>query len=288
MTPRRRSISFLHLSVMIILCRSQTAAAQGNGRTDNRFVNPPAANSAANPVWVLGEQQTISWATTLTAYNISMWQQSLSQESGSMMANIFCTFRSASVPSRGRELTMKPKSEAQVEDKGVTNFTWMVQTYGFGLEHSPIFFFWINANTPKGFTSNYFNITDKARTTSASIFHTASSTSNPTTTSLSSTTSSPPTLTPQTPPPPSESGLDSTAKIALGVGIGVGLPALALLAALTGLKYRQSKKSKRPPPPIHLEYTTLPPRREAPASPPKEIHGTQVSEWCSELPDRRY
>ncbi|KAB8229415.1 uncharacterized protein BDW43DRAFT_303158 [Aspergillus alliaceus] len=243
--------------------------AQGNGKSSNRFVNPPAADSAENPIWVLGEQQEISWVTTLTAFNVSMWQQSISQRSGANMGNIF----------------------SQVHNTGVTNFTWTVHTYGFSLEDSPIFFFWINTNTPEGFTSNYFNITEKARITSASTFYTATSIFEPksTTSPNSSSASTTPSLPTETSPASaSEPGLDSTAKIALGVGVGVGVPAVLLLGALTCLKYCQSQSGKSKTPTVHPEFATIPPRNQAPPSPPKEVAGSQVPEWYPELPDRPY
>lgn len=62
---------------------------------NNRFINPPAANSVDNPVWVLGETQVISWKTTLPVFNVSFWQQSLSQESGASAGNIFCMYESS-------------------------------------------------------------------------------------------------------------------------------------------------------------------------------------------------
>ena len=92
MNNRRPLSLLLHIFLIIMLCGPQIALAQGNGKSNpNRFVNPPAADSAENPIWVLGEQQQISWVTTLTAFNVSMWQQSLYQKAGANMGNIFCT-----------------------------------------------------------------------------------------------------------------------------------------------------------------------------------------------------
>jgi hypothetical protein len=67
------------LIIILFLC-VEAAVAQGPGVSRNRFVNPPASNSADNPVWTLGGQQVISWMTTLPIYDISIWQQSLTQE----------------------------------------------------------------------------------------------------------------------------------------------------------------------------------------------------------------
>ncbi|PIG79030.1 hypothetical protein AARAC_003593 [Aspergillus arachidicola] len=264
MDNRRPPGLFLYIFLIILLSGPQIVVAQGDGKSSpNRFVNPPAADSAENPVWVLGEEQQISWVTTLTAYNISMWQQSISQRTGGNMGNIF----------------------SQVYNTGVTNFTWTVQTYGYSLEDSPIYFFWINADTPEGFTSNYFNITEKKRTTSTSTSYTATSTSEPTS-SQSSTASSTP--SPASQESTSESGLNATAKIALGVGVGVGVPAILLLGALTCLKYRQSQTKEVEISTVQPAFAAIPPTRQAPQSPPKEIAGTQATEWCPELPDRPY
>ncbi|KAB8076110.1 hypothetical protein BDV29DRAFT_155038 [Aspergillus leporis] len=99
-------------------------------------------------------------------------------------------------------------------------------------------------------------------------------------------TTSAPSTTTSAPSSSSQSGLGPTAKTAVGIGVGVGVPTVALLAALTFLKYRQSKKrvtSAVPPP-----FASIPPRGQAPPSPPKEVAGSHVSEWYPELPDRQY
>lgn len=54
------------------------------------FFNPDdaavvaASDFSANPVWTVGEVQTIRWTTTHTDYTISLWQQSIG-ESGSAL-----------------------------------------------------------------------------------------------------------------------------------------------------------------------------------------------------------
>ncbi|KAE8161598.1 hypothetical protein BDV40DRAFT_301239 [Aspergillus tamarii] len=265
MNGRRLPSALLRICLIILLCGAEIVVAQGDGASNNRFINPPAANSAENPVWVLGEEQVVSWMTTWTTFNISLWHQSLDKEEAVSVTNIY----------------------TQIADIGVTNFTWKVQTYDASIEDSPIFFFWINADpTSAGFklTSNYFNITDKPRATT-------SSASKPTSTSLSttSTTSSAPTETSQA-SSSSKSGLDSSAKIGLGVGVGIGVPAIALLAVLTYLKYRQSQSRRRAIPPVEPTFAQMPqPWTQPPApQPPKELPGSQTTEWRSELPDRSY
>ncbi|OGM40818.1 hypothetical protein ABOM_010522 [Aspergillus bombycis] len=276
MNGRRLPSAFLRICLIILLYGLERVVAQGDGTSNNRFVNPPAANSAENPVWVLGEQQVVSWMTTWTTFNISLWHQSLGKEMAASLGNIY----------------------TQVEDIGVTNFTWKVQTYGASIEDSPIFFFWINANpTSPGFrlTSNYFNITDKPRTSSTSTSYTATSTSElkSTSSSTTSTTSSAPTETSPTETPQasssSQSGLDPSAKVGLGVGVGIGVPAIALLAVLTWLKYRQSQSRKRSIPVAETTFAQIPPwTQPPPPQTPKELPGTQATEWVSELPDRAY
>ncbi|KNG91085.1 hypothetical protein ANOM_000813 [Aspergillus nomiae NRRL 13137] len=277
MNGRRLPSAFLRICLIILLCGTEIVVGQGDGTSNNRFINPPAANSAENPVWVLGEQQVISWMTTWTTFNISIWHQSLGKEMAASLGNIY----------------------TQVEDIGVTNFTWKVQTYGASIEDSPIFFFWINANpTSPGFrlTSNYFNITDKPRSTSTSTSYTATSTElQSTSSSTTSTTSSAPTETSATETPQasssSQSGLDPSAKVGLGVGVGIGVPANALLAVLTWLKYRQSQSRKRSIPVTQPTFAHMPPpwtQPPLPPAPPKELPGSEVTEWRSELPDRSY
>ncbi|KAE8361815.1 hypothetical protein BDV27DRAFT_160374 [Aspergillus caelatus] len=272
MNGRRLPSALLRICLIIFLCGAEIVIAQGDGTSNNRFINPPAANSAENPVWVLGEEQVVSWMTTWTTFNISLWHQSLGKQTAVSVGNIY----------------------TQIEDIGVTNFTWKVQTYGASIEDSPIFFFWINANpTSPGFrlTSNYFNITDKPRASSTSTSFTATSTSEPMSTSSSttSTTSSAPTETSQA-SSSSKSGLDPSAKVGLGVGVGIGVPAIALLAVLTYLKYRQSRSRRRAIPPMEPTFAQMQqPWTQPPApQPPKELPGSQVTEWRSELPDHSY
>jgi hypothetical protein len=66
--------------IVFVFVWVEAAVSQGTGVVRNRFVNPPASDSAENPVWTLGDQQVISWMTTVPIYDISIWQQSLTQE----------------------------------------------------------------------------------------------------------------------------------------------------------------------------------------------------------------
>lgn len=59
--------------------------------SNNYFTNP-ASNTGINPVWTLGENQVIAWKTTLGVFNVSIWQQSLVQQSAASQGNIYCKF----------------------------------------------------------------------------------------------------------------------------------------------------------------------------------------------------
>ncbi|KAL2002199.1 hypothetical protein VTN02DRAFT_462 [Thermoascus thermophilus] len=260
-------------SVLVFVALFQGVVAQGNGASHNRFVNPPSSNSAENLVWTLGDQEVISWVTTLPTFNISIWQQSMVQESAASGGNIF--------------------TKVHPDDR-VTNFTWTVQTYGFDLNQSPIFFFWINSDTPTGFTSNYFNIT-RARVSTAS-----ASTATSTTSGTATNTATPPAMTMTTTKAPAqtnepETGLTPGAKVGLGVGLGLGIPLLAILAGFLFLKCRQSWPTAAAAPPV--APSMLSPDSTVPGDhsglqkavlAPCEVDGAPPSELVPELPDRRY
>jgi hypothetical protein len=57
----------------------------------NYFTNP-ASNTGINPVWTLGDKQVVAWKTTLEVFNVSIWQQSLVQQSAASQGNIYCEF----------------------------------------------------------------------------------------------------------------------------------------------------------------------------------------------------
>lgn len=72
---------FIFLFGIILLAR---------GQKESRFTNP-SANNGNNPVWALGDKQVISWETTLPVFNVTIWQQSLVQESAASQGNLYCT-----------------------------------------------------------------------------------------------------------------------------------------------------------------------------------------------------
>ncbi|KAL3435742.1 hypothetical protein BDV09DRAFT_184747 [Aspergillus tetrazonus] len=192
----------LYLLLFITMFTVTTRAADDDNRSTN-----PSSWTGINPEWKLGEEQVIAWETTLEVFNISFWQQ----------------------------------TKIHASDR-VTNFSWVVQLYGFELDYSNIFFFWINSDTPEGFTSAYFNITEPDPTSTGTGYATLSTASSNATSTTSSNTS--PVITdpsisslPQA-ADESEPGLTTTAIGALGVGLGVGLPILGALAVLIWQKSR--------------------------------------------------
>ncbi|OJK02432.1 hypothetical protein ASPACDRAFT_41260 [Aspergillus aculeatus ATCC 16872] len=125
------ALRFLLLLLCFIIQRAATSDA------NNYFIKPSSGNGI-NPVWTLGDDQVISWKTTLGVFNVSIWQQSLVQQSAASQGNIY--------------------SKIHPTDS-VTNFTWPVQLYGFDLAYSNVFFLWIDPDEAGGFVSCYFNIT---------------------------------------------------------------------------------------------------------------------------------
>lgn len=53
------------------------------------FINP-STNTDTNPVWTLGDEQVISWRTSLDVFNISMWQESLVSVGATSIGNVYC------------------------------------------------------------------------------------------------------------------------------------------------------------------------------------------------------
>ncbi|PWY78259.1 hypothetical protein BO70DRAFT_430175 [Aspergillus heteromorphus CBS 117.55] len=249
----------------------------------NYFINPSSGNDI-NPVWTLGEEQVISWATTLGTFNISMWQESLVEESAASQGNIYSKIHSTDQ---------------------VTNFTWVVQLYGFTLDYSNVFFLWINSDDPDGFVSCYFNITEPTTTTtttttsktdatasstSTKLLELASPSATSTITNAAATQSATTTSTSSSSSGGRSSGgmiaLTTTGQIALGVGIGIGVPVIAALAALVWLKARANNRvtsmAADSQDKLPLSWSAPPPQ-QLPTK-PKEMPGTNPIEFYPELP----
>ncbi|KAI2865007.1 hypothetical protein CBS63078_11074 [Aspergillus niger] len=235
------------------------------GTDPNNYFISPSSNTGINPVWTLGDEQVIWWKTTLGVFNISFWQESLVQQSAASQGNIYSKIHSTDQ---------------------VTNFTWVVQLYGFDLNYSNVFFMWINSDDPDGIVSSYFNITKPTATST-----TSSSTESDTSTKSLDTTPSP-SITPSTDAQPTMSAssdaaqLTTTGQIALGVGIGIGVPVLAALAALVWLKARANKT----PAMLSAMPGTMPAwpaMRQPQQLPPKEMQGSDQTDNYPELPGQR-
>ncbi|PYH90413.1 hypothetical protein BO71DRAFT_402236 [Aspergillus ellipticus CBS 707.79] len=245
------------------------------GTDANNYFITPSSDNDINPIWTLGDEQVISWATTLGIFNISFWQQSLVEESAASQGNIYSKIHSIDQ---------------------VTNFTRVVQLYGFSLDYSNVFLFWINPDGPDGFVSCYFNITrPTATTTTSTIDATASSTSSKVLDLVSSTPSSTvtgaATYSPTTTSAASSAGMAelTTGKIALGVGVGVGVPVLAALGALVWLKARANNRNiptaASSQENLHSPSWLRDPHQVLPK--PKEMPGTNPMELYPELPGQQ-
>ncbi|KAM5447155.1 hypothetical protein McanCB56680_005389 [Microsporum canis] len=215
----------------------------------NRFVNPPAANSADNPQWYLGELQTVSWITELKDYEISIWQQFPTESVANYSGVVFSTSSGAS-----------------------TNFTWAVQTYGRDLDFSNVFFFWAGRGDENTFTSNYFNISkEKPPTQTTSAISTP--TPSPTEVEIPSSSAEPP----RDKIDQKKAGLATKAKIGLGVGLSVGVPVLVFICFMV---YKATRRRKRPVIPQtqdEREISELPSKRQTSLlHEPVELQGEEV------------
>ncbi|KAK2757555.1 hypothetical protein FQN54_004524 [Arachnomyces sp. PD_36] len=230
----------------------------------NHFINP-----TSHEVWSIGDVHTIEWITELKDVNVTFWQQSLTEDSASKDGNIY--------------------SKTQ-ENEEVFSFDWAVQLYSFDLSKSNVFFFWVNPDGGDGFTSTFFNITDSPSTSTTA----GSDGSSPTDAADDSTTSGNPSVRPDSSSQNSSDELDSSGKIALGVGIGVGIPILGALFGLLWLKFRQSKNNNQQGIAELHERTLERHEKDAagravkqefvPASATREIPGTNPRDYYPELP----
>ncbi|KAJ5210407.1 hypothetical protein N7472_000546 [Penicillium cf. griseofulvum] len=218
-----------------------------NGVEKTNYMISPVYDHGKSPVWTLGDQKVIEWKTDLPVFNVSIWQESPSGGGAYNGGNVFAQIN---------------------EEDHVSNFTWTVQLYGFDLDYSPTFFFWINPDGPRGFPSAYFNITRK------------SSTDTTETTTSTLAPSSSPTAGPNDQP----TGLSATAKIALGVGIGIGIPILAAVGVLVWLRARQLKATQLAAAGVPVSHETQMQQQRGSNMNIGEMHGTDPAGFCPELP----
>ena len=130
------------------------------------------------------------------------------------------------------------------DDKEPGGIDWDVQTYGFDLDDSPIFFLGIgfDGTEDSGFTSHYFNITRRrpdstSSSSSSSGEPTPSETSPPTATDDADRDAASSTSDPRDPGP--DLGLS------LGLGLGLGIPLAALIGGIISYIILKKRSKKR-------------------------------------------
>ena len=79
----------MHLGKYFIIFLTKLICVSLASNGNNYFTNP-ASNNGINPVWTLGDEQLISWRTTLDVFNVSIWQQSLVEQGASSQGNVYC------------------------------------------------------------------------------------------------------------------------------------------------------------------------------------------------------
>ncbi|KIW74410.1 hypothetical protein Z517_12350 [Fonsecaea pedrosoi CBS 271.37] len=209
------------------------------------FINPPAAGDelffAENQAYAVGSTFNVEWVTDEDAYNIFLWQQSLTVQSAAEGSSPIYT-----------------KITGSDEEGG---FSWTVSSQQFSLVQSNVFFL---ALSPAGkqdldgaTTSHYFNVTAASESTSSSsssATSTPSSSAPPTSISVPTTTATvtfapTPIISPsQTAVSSSSSKSNNATGVGLGVGLGLGIPLLLLLGfTLMPRKYRRKLFATKPP-----------------------------------------
>lgn len=85
-----RKFPILNVRIIILVTFELVSVALAFGNSKNRFVSPPASDSSDNPLWYLGEQQTVSWITELRDYEIAIWQQYPEENVANYSGVVFC------------------------------------------------------------------------------------------------------------------------------------------------------------------------------------------------------
>ncbi|KAK8131632.1 hypothetical protein PG984_008070 [Apiospora sp. TS-2023a] len=240
------------------------------------FLNPDnavtASDFSANPVWTVGEVQTIRWTTTYTDYTISLWQQNI-DESGSALQG--------------------PTIFQSRTPIAFTQFDWVPQIFHFDLAESNVFFLRLRpvAAEAPSMRSRYFNISltspspsplppplpsfilPRAVTETPGELHESAPTIDPSFSALTLDSG---------PPPPSHvasegalphqtyiiAGATSSAAAAdtlstgakIGIGAGAAVGGLALIVAGVMLTFRRARKRDSAMRLSTLKELPMPPR----------------------------
>ncbi|KAI0014949.1 hypothetical protein F4780DRAFT_766204 [Xylariomycetidae sp. FL0641] len=208
-----------------------TLVSAQESNTVGKFFNPPntlgpTTDYSTNPVWTIGETQTIKFTTIYQNYTIELWQQDVGKPSATAGPIIF-----------------------QAHNGAVTQFDWAVQLFSFNLLTSNIFFLWIKplGEDPDALevTSHYVNFTTEENTASKSSASSKATFSS----SSTSSTASPPIIAPASstsskasPESGTAEGLSTGAKA--GIGVGISLLVIAALGLGVCFFRRSRRKSK--------------------------------------------
>ncbi|KAF2205539.1 hypothetical protein GQ43DRAFT_468026 [Delitschia confertaspora ATCC 74209] len=264
---------FLHL----LFVQSGTATVNLSSRASKygHFENPDSSGIAKdytqNAYWIIGETQRVRWVTTLDEYTVALWQE----RPGTNYA-----------AAPGPDIYRKQKTDSELG-----GFDWVVQTYNFDINDSPIFYFWIVSPDLEQFdwpSSHYFNISKvvaSSRSTSISTSTSTSSSSSPPS-NLTPTPTQTPSSTAPAPTPPAPTIASNPPKsnnsLALGVGLGLGIPFVLLLGILAGMKLVKSRQSNSALP--APEAQSIGPYTEVTASEPPPNYGwiykNTAPEWA--------
>lgn len=76
-------------SLLILLCGIILAVSADN----KNYFTSPASNNGINPVYTIGDDLLVSWVTELGVFNVTIWQESLVQQSAASQGNIYCKSR---------------------------------------------------------------------------------------------------------------------------------------------------------------------------------------------------
>ncbi|KID69053.1 uncharacterized protein G6M90_00g053820 [Metarhizium brunneum] len=191
----------------------------------SQFFNPKSG-----AIFTIGGQISVSYKTSLEAYNIALWQQ---------------------VPDGGAAI-LGPVI-LNVTNGPASSFDWTIAVDNLDLTYSKRFFLWLfpnayaqgNQSAPGSMSSGYFTIVDKtpgpASTSSSltTLSTTTTASSSSTAATMGTPTSGPDSQQPKT----SDGGLTTGAKAGIGVGIGVGALAIIASGALF-LRYRSKKDAE--------------------------------------------